>query len=189
MCRKLISTSLRLPLRAFGPLRKRTCPTTEFDGDGVSVDGAAVLPRARKEKSRPELATTTISRAIKNTRILRCLTGGCDAVGRTTGGDTWEGCTGTPVGVVVPGFWNIRFPGLLSAGAVKGVCLSFAEGETWNENGVMGVGVIPTGWEGCSGLYEYALLISGVALGLLSSTGTAMLKDSATAMVMAVALE
>ena len=164
MCCKVIFTSSRLPGGAFELLRKRTCPTTGLDGDGVGVDGVVVLFRAKKEKSRPEPATATTSKAIKNMRILRCLTGGCDAGGRTTGGDTWEGCARTLVGVVVPGFWNTRFPGLLSAGAVKGVCLSFAEGanaegdemigegEDWNENGVKGVGVMPIDWEGCSGL-------------------------------------
>ncbi len=98
-------------------------------------------------------------------RVLRRLAGGCEvAGGRTAGGDIWEGCAMTLAGVFVPGFGNKRLPGLLSVGAVKGVCLSFAGGvnaegnemigggEDWNENGVKGAGVIPSGWEGCSGL-------------------------------------
>ena len=68
------------------------------------------------------------------------------------------------LGMIVSGFWNKRLPGLLSAGSVKEVCLSFVagvnaagnemigEGEDWKENGVKGVGVIPDAWEGCSGL-------------------------------------
>ena len=70
----------------------------------------------------------------------------------------------TLAGVFVAEFGNRRLPGLLSAGAVKGVCPSFADGvnaesdemigggEDWNEKGVKDAGVIPSGWEGCSGL-------------------------------------
>src|SRR6266516_434300 len=156
----VISTSSRLPRGAFGLLRKRTCPTTEFDGDGV-----VVLPWVKKAKRRPEPTTAATSKAIKTMRVLRRLAGGGEAAsGRTTGRDTWEGCGMTLTGVFVPGFGNKRLTGPLSAGAVKGVCLSFADGvnaegnemigggEDWNENGVKGSGVIPSGWEGCSGL-------------------------------------
>jgi len=124
-----------------------------------------VLPWVKKAKRRPEPTTAATSKAIKTMRVLRRLAGGGEAAGgRTAGGDTWEGCGMTLAGVFVPGFGNKRLAGPLSAGAVKGVCLSFADGvnaegnemigggEDWNENGVKGAGVIPSGWEGCSGL-------------------------------------
>ncbi len=130
---------------------------TGFDGDCV-----VVLSRAKKAKRRPEPATAATSKAIKTRWVLCCLAlaGGCDAAG----GDTWEGCAVTLVGAFVPGFGNKGLSGLLSAGAVKGVCLSVADdvnaegnemiggGVDWNENGVKGAGVILSGWEGCSGL-------------------------------------
>jgi hypothetical protein len=68
------------------------------------------------------------------------------------------------VGAIVSGFWNTRLPALLSAGSVEKVRPSFvggvnAEGNAliggdkdWIENGVKGVGVIRSGWEGFSGL-------------------------------------
>ena len=88
-------------------------------------------------------------------RVLRAT-----GAGASPAGDTWDGCAMMPVGVFVPGFGDKRLPGLLSAGVVKGDCLSFtggvnAEGnemigggEDWNEIGVKGAGVIPIGWEG-----------------------------------------
>ena len=156
----VISTSSRLPRGAFGLLRKRTCPTTEFDRDDVVVPFGT-----KKAKRRPEPTTAATSKAIKTMRVLRRLAAGGEAAGGSTaGGAIWEGCAMTLAGVFVPGFGNKRLAGPLSAGAVKGVCLSFADGvnaegnemigggEDWNENGVKGAGVIPSGWEGCSGL-------------------------------------
>ena len=82
----VISTSSRLPRGAFGLLRKRTCPTTEFDGDG---DGVVVLSRAKKAKRKTEPTTAATSKEIKTMWVLRCLAGGCGADGsRTAGGDT-----------------------------------------------------------------------------------------------------
>ena len=106
----------------------------------------------------------------------------------------------TLVGVFVPGLGNKTLPVLLPANIVERVCPSFADGvnveggepseggENWNEEGGRGAGVIPGGREGCSGFLEFALLLSGVTVGLLSSVGTGVLRDSATAMVMADAL-
>src|SRR6266496_254952 len=192
----VISTSSRLPGGAFGLLRKRTCPTTAFDGDDVVVPFGT-----KKAKRRPEPTTAATSKASKTRRVLPRLAGGGESAGGSTaGGAIWEGCALTLAGVFVPGFGNKRLPGLRSVGAVKGVCLSFADGvnaegtemrgggEECNENGVTGAGVIPSGWEGWSGLEEVALVLAGVALGFISSAGTATLRDSATAMVMADAL-
>jgi len=157
----VITASSTFPGGAFGLLRKRTCPTTEFDGVGV-----VVLFGRKKAKRRPEATMVATSKAIETMcRGLCCLAGGCGAVGsRTAGGDTWERWAMTLAGVFVAEFGNRRLPGLLSAGAVKGVCPSFADGvnaesdemigggEDWNEKGVKDAGVIPSGWEGCSGL-------------------------------------
>ena len=157
----VITASSIFPGGAFGLLRKRTCPTTGFDGAGV-----AILFGRKKAKRRPEPTKAATSKATETMcRGLCCLADGCGAAGRrTAGGDTWDGCAMTLSGVFVPGFGNKRLPGLLSVGAVKGVCPSFADGvhaegdemigggEDWNEKGVKDAGVIPSGWEGCSGL-------------------------------------
>ena len=106
----------------------------------------------------------------------------------------------TLAGVFVSEPGNETPPGLLPSRVAEGICLSFADGinvevdeparggENWNEDGGKGAGVIPIGREGCNGLEEFALLLSGVVVGFLSSAGTGMLRDSATAMVMADAL-
>src|SRR5271157_5409232 len=128
-----------LPGGALGLLKKRTLPTTEFDGDGV-----VVLFKAKKAKRRPEPATAATSKAIKTMyRDLRCL----------------AGCAKTLAGVFVLGLRNESLPGLLPARIVEGVCLSFADGanaegdepigggDNWNEDGGKGAGVIPSGRE------------------------------------------
>jgi len=138
----VISTSSMLPGGAFGLLRKVTCPTIEFDGGEV-----VVLFRVKKAMSSPEPATVATSKAIKTMyRVLRCL----------------AGCAMTLAGMFVPGLGNETLPGLLLAGVVARVCLSFADcvivegdeviggGENWNDDGVKGAGVIPGGREGCS---------------------------------------
>ena len=115
-----------------------------------------------RAKRRPEPATAAASKAskvIKTMRVLRAI-----GAGASPGEGTWDGCALTPVGAFAAAFGDKGLSGLLSAGAVKGVCLSLAGGvnaegdeviggcEGWNENGVKGTGVIPNGWEGCSGL-------------------------------------
>ena len=168
------------PGGAFGLLRKRTFPTAEFDWDVV-----VVLFRAMKAKRSPEPTTAATSEAIKTTyRVLRC----------------FADFAMTLAGVFVTGPGNETLPGLPSARVVARVGLSFADvvyseadeligdGENWDEVGVKGAGVVPGGREGRSGLYEFTLLVSGVAVGPLSSAGTGTLRDSATAMVRADAL-
>ena len=100
----------------------------------------------------------------------------------------------TPVGVFVPEFGNKIHSGLLSAGAVKGVCPSLADGvnaegdEGWNEDGVKGAGDTPSGREGWSGLQVFDPSVSVLAEGFISSVEIGTLRDSATAMAMADAL-
>ena len=161
------------------------------------VDDVVVLFKVKKVKRRPEPTTTATSKATRTMWILLLLADGITAGGDT---NTWDDCAMSRVGVFVAECWNKRSPGLLSAETVKGVCLSFAdgmnaegdetmgEGAGWNEKGVKGALVLSSGQEGCSGLLEYALLISGAMLDLISSAGTATLIDSATAMVMAEAV-
>src|SRR6266852_4773178 len=103
----VIFTSSMLPGGAFGLLRKRTFPTTEFDWDVV-----VVLFRARKAKRSPEPTTAATSKAIKTMyRVLRCL----------------AGCAKTLAGVFVSGLGNETLPGLLLSRVAEGICLSFAD--------------------------------------------------------------
>lgn len=172
--RRVNFTSSIVPGGAFGLLRKRTFPTTEFDCDGV-----VVLFRFKKVKRSPEPTTTATSKAIKVIkRVLRCL----------------AGCAMLMAGVFVSGLGNEVLPGPPPAGAVARILLSFSDemiegGENGDEDGAKGAGVITRGREDCSELEEFASLISRVADGLRSSEGTGMLRASATAMVMADALE
>src|SRR3989442_691999 len=111
-----------LPGTAFGLLRKRTCPTTEFDGGGV------VLPfRVKKAMSSPEPTTAATSKAIKTMyKVLRFLAGCAMTLGVVA-----RVCLSFADGVNVEGDEVI------------------GGGENWNDDGVKGVGVIPGGREGC----------------------------------------